>query len=77
MLTADWELFEERNWKLRAEKRLKYAHTSYMAFICSSQLQLVKQVKNAVLPEKFSLCLATVKRNIQVHTHLNSECKVT
>lgn len=67
-LTVDLELFEEKNCKLRAEKRLKGTHTSWMAFICSSQLQSLKQVGGPVLPEEFSLCLATMKRKKYIHT---------
>lgn len=75
MLTVDPELFEEKNWNLRAEK-LKGTHLM-MAFIYSSQLQPLKQVGGAGLPEEFSLCSATQKRNKQMHTQLNSACKVT
>ena len=72
----DPELFEEQNWNLRAEK-LKDTHTSWTAFFYSSQPQPLKQMGGAGLPEKFSLCSETQKRNKQMHTHLNSACKVT
>ena len=67
MLTVDPELFEEQNCNLRAEKP-KDTHTSWMAFIYSSQLQPLKQMGGAGLPEEFSLCSEIQKRNKQMHT---------
>lgn len=67
VLTVVHGLFEDRNWRLRVEKRLKDAHPSQMAFILSSQLQALKQVGGSAssiaefvfdnTEEKYTKCL--------------------